>query len=346
MPIRVLPPSRRAVLRWALLGGLVLTGSMGVTALLGAAGSRDAMAAGRGPSRVRLDYAAYNPVSLVLKERGLLEQALKKQNIQVEWVLSQGSNKALEYLAARRIDFGSTAGAAAFVGRANGAPIKAIYVYSKPEWTALVVRNGSKLRTVRDLKGRRVAANRGTDPYIFLLRTLDRNGLAPRDVTIVQLSHADGKAALERGSVDAWAGLDPLMAKAEVDGKASLLYRNPDFNTYGILNVREQFARENPATVLTVLRAYEQARLWALKNPQELRKVLIREAQLSDAVAARQLQRTDLRHSSIGAPEKASILAAGDVLRKSGVIPASTESKQVLKELIDTRYTTKISGGR
>jgi sulfonate transport system substrate-binding protein len=60
----------------------------------------------------------------------------------------------------------------------------------------------------------------------------------------------------------------------------------------------------------------------------------------------RQLQRTDLRHSSIGAAEKASILAAGDVLRKTGVIPATTDIKQVLKDLIDTRYTTKVNGGR
>ncbi|WP_411871352.1 aliphatic sulfonate ABC transporter substrate-binding protein [Vulcanococcus limneticus] len=326
--------------RLALATGLALAGTLGLSS------SSSALAQAKPASTVRLDYAYYNPVSLVLKDRGILEKELKKKNIKVEWVLSQGSNKALEFLGARSLDFGSTAGAAAFIGKANGNPIKAIYVYSKPEWASLVVPNGSKIKSVKDLKGKKVAANRGTDPYIFLLRTLDRNGLAPRDVEIVQLAHADGKTALEKGDVDAWAGLDPLTAKSEIEAKSKLLYRNPDFNTFGVLNVREEFAKQNPDTVLSVLRAYEQARQWALKNPQELKKVLITDSKLTDAVATRQLERTDLRNSSIGAPQKTSILAAADVLKKAGVIPPSTNTKAVVDSLIDPSYVNKLKTGK
>ncbi len=68
------------------------------------------------PDTIRLDYAYYNPVSLVLKEKGWLEEELAKDNIKVQWVLSLGSNKALELLNSRSIDFGSTAGAAALIG--------------------------------------------------------------------------------------------------------------------------------------------------------------------------------------------------------------------------------------
>src|SRR5262245_31670890 len=92
------------------------------------------------PTKIRLDYAYYNPVSLVLKDQGWVEQEFAKSGIGVEWVLSQGSNKALEFLNARSIDFGSTAGAAALLAKINGNPIKSIYVYSRPEWTALVTR--------------------------------------------------------------------------------------------------------------------------------------------------------------------------------------------------------------
>src|SRR5581483_3490573 len=87
---------------------------------------------------IRLDYAYYNPVSLVLRQQGDMEREFAKDGIKVEWVLSLGSNKALEFLNSSSIDFGSTAGSAALLARANGNPIKAIYVYSKPEWTALV----------------------------------------------------------------------------------------------------------------------------------------------------------------------------------------------------------------
>ena len=89
---------------------------------------------------LRLDYAYYNPVSLVLRDQGLLEKEFAADGTRVEWVLSLGSNKALEFLRAKAVDFGSTAGAAALIGRANGNPIKSVYLYSNPEWTALVTR--------------------------------------------------------------------------------------------------------------------------------------------------------------------------------------------------------------
>jgi hypothetical protein len=75
-------------------------------------------------------------VSLVLKDKKFLEQDLAGDGISVEWTQSLGSNKALELLNSKSVDFGSTAGAAALIGKANGNPIKAIYVYSRPEWTA------------------------------------------------------------------------------------------------------------------------------------------------------------------------------------------------------------------
>ena len=164
-----------------------------------------ARAAGK-PSEIRLDYAYYNPVSLVLKEKGWLEEELKRDGIGVRWVLSLGSNKALEFLNAGSLDFGSTAGAAALIARINGNPVKSIYVYSKPEWTALVTQGNSPIQKVEDLKGKRIAVTRGTDPHIFLVRALAAHGLTDRDAKLVLLQHQDGRAALEKGDVDAWAG--------------------------------------------------------------------------------------------------------------------------------------------
>src|SRR5438132_12059289 len=87
---------------------------------------------------IRIDWATYNPVSMILKQKGLLEKEFAKDGISVVWVQSAGSNKALEFLNAGSIDFGSTAGSAALVAKINGNPIKSIYVYSRPEWTAMV----------------------------------------------------------------------------------------------------------------------------------------------------------------------------------------------------------------
>lgn len=290
------------------------------------------------PEVVKIDFAYYNPVSLVLKEKKFLEEELAKDNVKVEWIHSLGSNKSLELLNSKSADFGSTAGAAALIGKANGNPIKSVYVYSKPEWTALVVRSDSAIAKVEDLKGKKVAVTRGTDPHIFLLRALDKVGLSEKDIELVPLQHPDGKNALEKGDVDAWSGLDPLMAQTEVDKGSKLFFRDPNLNTYGVLNVREEFAKQYPAYVRRVIVAYEKARLWALQNPAEYKTILTRAAKLNDAVATRVLERTDLSDSVIGEKQRTTIAAAGNVLKKSGVIKADVDVVALVNALIDPQY--------
>src|SRR6201982_2251019 len=184
------------------------------------------------PKDIRIDWATYNPVSILLKNKGLLEKELAKDGIAVTWVQTVSSANALQFLNAGSIDFGSSAGSAALVARINGNPIKSVYVYSRPEWTALVTARDSKINKVEDLKGKKVAVTRGTDPHIFLVRALLDAGLSEKDITPVLLQHADGKTALIRGDVDAWAGLDPMMAQAGVEEGAKLFYRQADANTW------------------------------------------------------------------------------------------------------------------
>jgi sulfonate transport system substrate-binding protein len=292
--------------------------------------------AAEGLKEIRIDWATYNPVSLILKQKGMLENEFAKDGIRIVWVQSAGSNKALEYLNAGSIDFGSSAGSAALVARINGNPIKSIYVFSRPEWTALVTTKDSKIAAVADLKGKRVAVTRGTDPHIFLVRALLDAGMSEKDITPVLLQHADGKTALIRGDVDAWAGLDPMMAQAEIEDGAKLFFRKADANTWGILNVREQFLKDYPQIVQRVLATYEEARKYSLANYDELKKSLMVVTKLPDAVADKQLkERTDLSYSRIGAPQRESILAAGLALQQAGVIDAKVDVKAALDQLVD-----------
>jgi sulfonate transport system substrate-binding protein len=296
-------------------------------------------AAAAAPREIRIDWATYNPVSLVLKDKRFLEDELQKDGIGVRWVQTLGSNKALEFLNAGSIDFGSTAGAAALIGRINGNPIKSVYVYSRPEWTALVTRKDSGFTKVEDLKGKRVAVTRGTDPHIFLVRSLAAAKLTERDVKLVLLQHPDGRTALERGDVDAWAGLDPIMAAAEIDSGAVLFHRDKAANTWGILNVREEFAKDHPELVNRVLAAYEKARKWSLENPAELRRILGQATGLAEPVITRQLERTELTHSAIGEHQRETILQAGLALKEAGVLPADTNVAQAVDALVDRRFT-------
>jgi sulfonate transport system substrate-binding protein len=287
---------------------------------------------------IRLDWATYNPVGLLLKEKGFLEEALAPKGIKVRWVQSLGSNKALEYLNASAIDFGSAAGAAALVARINGNPIRAIYAFSRPEWTALVTRKDTGIAKPADLKGKRVAVTRGTDPHIFLIRALQGAGLTEKDAKLVLLQHPDGRTALDRGDVDAWAGLDPMMAAAEIENGDVLFHRDAAANTWGLLDVREDFAAAHPDLVRVVITAYERARTYALANPQALSASLVTATKLPEPVIARQLERTDLSQPAIGPAQAEAIKAAGVALQQAGVIAGATDVAAAVDGLLDARF--------
>lgn len=288
-------------------------------------------------AELKLDYAYYSPESLVIKRNGWLEEALAPDHTQVKWVLSLGSNRALEYLNSGAIDVGSTAGLAAVLAKANGNPIRAVYIFSRPEWTALVVRKDSPITTLAQLKGKKIAATNGTDPLLFTLRALHTAGLSRDDVQIVNLQHPDGRTALANGQVDAWAGLDPHMAAAEVNDGARLLYRNVDFNTWGFLNAREDFIAAHPDTLAHVLKVYEKARLWIAAHPDETAQIIAEESKVSLPVAKLQLSRNDFSHPQPGSQQLVALKAAAPILTQEQLVKPGTDLNQVIEALIDVK---------
>ena len=289
---------------------------------------------------VRLDWATYNPVSMLLKEKGFLEKEFAKDGIKVTWVKTVSSSNALQFLNAGSIDFGSTAGSAALVAKINGNPLKSVYVYSRPEWTALVAAKDSKINKIEDLRGKKVAVVRGTDPHIFLVRALLTAGMTEKDIQPVLVQqHADGGTALLRGDVDAWAGLDPMMAQHEIKDGARLFYRKPEANTWGILNAREEFLKDNPEITKRVLAAYEEARKYSLAHYDEYKKVFITVTGLEESIVDKQLkERTEITFNRIGPQQRDSILEAGIALQKGGVVKPDVDVKKVLDDLIADNY--------
>lgn len=305
--------------------------------------SSDAAAAGStSGGTLNIDFATYNPLSLIIKDQGWLEESLKDQGVTVNWIQSAGSNKANEALRSGAVDVGSTAGSAALLARANGSPIKTIDIYSQPEWSALVVPADSGITSVADLKGTSIAATKGTDPYFFLLQALEEAGLQPGDVTVQNLQHADGRAALENGSVQAWSGLDPIMAGAEQAG-AKLLYRNVDFNSYGFLNATESFLAEKPDLAQAVVNAYEKAREWAAANPDETAQILADVAGLDLAVAKTViLERSNLDvDPAPGAAQRAVLEKIGPTFVETGDVKTQQQIDKALDSLLDDSLVKK-----
>lgn len=284
---------------------------------------------------LRVDYAYYNPLSLVVRDQRLLEN----RGYHVTWVLSSGSNKANEGLRSKALDVGSTAGSAALVARANGSPIKTIDLYAGGEWTALLVAKTSSINSVTDLKGKKVAVTKGTDPYFFLLQSLSIAGLAPSDIEIINLQHADGKTALERGDVDAWSGLDPFIAQTIQQSGSRFIYRNPSFNTYGFLNAREDFIAQNPEAVQAVVDSYEEARKWAKTHPDALAALLASQANIALSVAQEELTRTLVDIDPVpGAPQREVLTRVEPLAVADSDVKSDAAGRSALSTLIEPKY--------
>ena len=352
-PISLRVRKAKTALIGASIASVVLLGACGSPAATAPTNApADAATAGPAssgakPTEIRLDYATYNLSSLVLQKNGWLEKEFEADGIAIKWVFSAGSNKANEFISSNSADFASTAGAAALLARTNGVPLKTVYVYSKPEWTALVVSKDSTVAAVADLKGKKIAVTRGTDPFFFLLRSLKEAGLSQNDVEIVNLQHADGRLALQRGNVDAWSGLDPHMASAELNDGAKLLYRNIDFNTFGTLNAREEFVQKYPDYVKRVIGQYERARQWTLENRAEAAKLLAEAGKIELDVAQRQIEERTVLDKDVGIPGEAlhkALEAVVPILTSEKLVASGADPAKALAELVEPSFAQAVVG--
>jgi sulfonate transport system substrate-binding protein len=292
---------------------------------------------------LNLDYANWNPLSLVIKDQGWLETDLKALDTKVNWVYSAGSAAAIQNLNANAIQLGSSAGVAAYVARANGVAIKSIAVFSQPNWAALVVKKGSTV-TPGQLKGKKIAAQKGTDPYFFLLQVLNNRGLDPfKDVTIINLAHADGKAALLRGDVDVWSGLDPITSQTvKVDG-SKVIYENKALNTWGIISAREDFLKSNRDITIAVLKNYQKARAWILANPDKAAKILSDSAKIDLDVAKNVLvNRTKVSVPLVPGSLQSGVLAAiKPILVSDAQVRSQADADKALTSLYDKSFALR-----
>lgn len=296
------------------------------------------------PGDVSLDYAYYSPPSLVIRDQGWLEEHFAEQGREVKWVLSRGSNNSLEFLNSGATQFALTSSISAFVSRANGQPVKAIYSYLWSEPSALVVGAQSELNSFADIRGKRVAATKGTDPYFFLLRALAEHQLTSRDVRIVHLQHPEGRTALEQGRVEVWAGLDPHMAASEAGG-ARFLYRNPDFGLAAFLNTSERVLQEQPETIEAVLAAYERARHWIIAHPQETAELVARETGLPVEVIRLQLARYDFSRPLPGQAHLDAIKPVIPLLQADNILRGNADADATLNSLLAPQIAQSVVEG-
>lgn len=170
-----------------------------------------------GATTIRIGYQKATELDL-LRSRGNLDQQIQSLGGNIQWSLFPAGPPMLEAMNAGKIDFGGVGESPPIFSQAAGGQF---YYVSEtplsPQSQDIVVLKNSSIRTPADLKGKRVALQKGSSAHYLLLKVLEENGIAAKDVAVVSLSPADARAAFEQGNVDAWSIWDPFLAVAQTN---------------------------------------------------------------------------------------------------------------------------------
>jgi len=222
---------------------------------------------------LRIGYQKYGTLVL-LKAKGSLEKRLAAEGIEVKWTEFPGGPQLLEGLNVGAIDFGVTGETPPVFAQAAGADL--LYVAHEPpapSSEAILVQKDSPIRSVAELKGKKVALNKGSNVHYLLVRALQDAGLQYGDIQSVYLPPADARAAFERGSVDAWVIWDPFQAAAEQQLQARTLRDGKGLvDNHQFYLAARPFAEKPPQVLSTLIDEIRQVGEEAKADPQSVAK--------------------------------------------------------------------------
>ena len=259
----------------------------------------------------------------ILKGRGTLEKRLAPLGVSVTWTEFNAGPVQLEALNVGSIDFGDVGEAPPIFAQAAGAPlVYAGATVPRPRLEAIVVPKDSPIKTVADLKGKRVAYNKGSNVQYFLVKLLQKHGLNYSDVQSIFLPPADARAAFEKGAIDAWIIWDPFLAAAQKTLDARLLA-----DASGVVNNRayyfssRDFATKNPDVLKIAIEEINAIDTWAGKNKSAAAAELSAVLGLDKSITELQLSRSAFGTAAVNRDILAEQQAIADTFFELRLIP-------------------------
>lgn len=275
---------RTNTLRRGLVALLLATATLGAFTYVQAAQAQ--------PEKLRIGYQKYGTLVL-LKARGTLEKRLAAQGIEVQWTEFPGGPQLLEGLNVGSIDFGVTGETPPIFAQAAGADLLYVaYEPAAPHSEAILVPKDSAIKSVAELKGKKVALNKGSNVHYLLVKALTDAGLNYGDIQTVFLPPADARAAFERGSVDAWVIWDPYQAAAEQQLQARTLRDGEGLvdNLQFYLATRP-YAQQHPQAITALVDEIRAVGEWSKANPEQVTEQVAPLLGLSASITLTAVQR-------------------------------------------------------
>ncbi len=278
--------------------------------------------ANEAPTEIHIGYQRTGVLAL-LKRDQTLEQRFKPQNINVSWVEFASGPPLLQALNVGHLDFGETGDTPPIFAQAAAANL--VYVAAEPtngQNEAIIVLPDSPIKTLADLKGKKVGFVRGSSSNNVIVAALEKAGLSLHDITPVNVSPADGAAAFARKAIDAWVIWDPYLAIIQKRFSARVLVHSGDvLQSNGFLLANRDFAEAHAGLVVILLEEFRKKSEWAAKHLDEVAEIIVAETGADRAAIFASVHRSKFSISPLTAPIVAEQQATADRFFKLGLIP-------------------------
>lgn len=258
---------------------------------------------------------------LVTREQKLLEQQFP--GAKIEWREFPAGPQMLEALAVGAVDFGAVGNTPPIFAQAADKDLSyAGYEVYPPTSLGVVLPKNSAIKNIQDLKGKRIAVQKGSSAHELLAKVLDKAGLTWQDIEPIWLPPADARAALDKGSIDAWSIWDPYLSAVELTGKVDVLIDGKDFpETYAYYIANPKFTTAHPQALDKVLYSLNQADSWILNN---------------------QVQAVDLYASSTGLAKNVAKYSIDRRLKPSPIRPITQKNIVSQQKIADLFFAEKL----
>jgi sulfonate transport system substrate-binding protein len=278
---------------------------------------------------VRLGYQKYGSPFLLKSRAQDLQARLSREHARVEWVEFQAGPPLLEAMRGGAVDIGYTGETPPVFAQAGGVPfVYAAHDPPAPEAEAIVVPKASPITRLEELRGKRVALNRGSNVHYLLVRALASVGLTLSDLQLVYLAPADARSAFESGRVDAWVIWDPFLAAAELAGARTLRNGAGLVDNHQFYLVRREFAEARPELVQLVLNEYERIGVWATSHVSEAVALMSQSSGIDRAAILLAEHRHSYALETIDTTVLAQQQSIGDTFQRLALIPTTIATEQ------------------
>ena len=222
---------------------------------------------------------------LVARQQKLFEQQLP--NVKVDWKEFPAGPQMLEALAVGAVDFGYVGNTPPIFAQAAGKDIRYVgYEVVTPNSQALVVPSGSPIQSLQDLKGKRIAVQKGSSAHELLGKVLKQAQLSWKDIQPIWLAPAEARAAFDKNSIDAWVIWDPFLSAAKLDAQAQVLIDGTAFpKSYAFYIGNPKFIQQHPHAVSKVLASLNAADQWILQHQDQALSIYTQSTGLAPHIA-------------------------------------------------------------